>query len=100
MASCAEARFYLENCGLSSLDRDHDGVPASHSAASGGLPAAAGLHDLEQDPRQTCGSARISLHRFAGQSAAPTSEAGMSSQSVGLLGARLRHCWVKIGVCA
>lgn len=27
MSSCAEARFYLESCGLSRLDRDHDGVP-------------------------------------------------------------------------
>jgi len=27
MSSCAEARFYLEQCGLSRLDRDHDGVP-------------------------------------------------------------------------
>jgi len=27
MSSCAEARFYLENCGLSRLDRDRDGVP-------------------------------------------------------------------------
>jgi endonuclease YncB( thermonuclease family) len=26
MASCAEARFYLEQCGLSRLDRDGDGV--------------------------------------------------------------------------
>ncbi len=27
MASCAEARFYLENCGLTRLDGDRDGVP-------------------------------------------------------------------------
>lgn len=27
MSSCAEARFYLEHCGVSRLDRDHDGVP-------------------------------------------------------------------------
>ncbi|UZR29055.1 thermonuclease family protein [Methylococcus mesophilus] len=27
MASCAEAQYYLEHCGLSRLDRDHDGVP-------------------------------------------------------------------------
>ncbi|MBN2701128.1 MAG: thermonuclease family protein [Methylothermaceae bacterium] len=27
MSSCAEARFYLENCGLSRLDGDGDGVP-------------------------------------------------------------------------
>lgn len=27
MTSCAEARFYLEQCGLSRLDGDHDGVP-------------------------------------------------------------------------
>jgi endonuclease YncB( thermonuclease family) len=27
MNSCEEARFYLEQCGLSRLDADHDGVP-------------------------------------------------------------------------
>jgi len=27
MSSCAEARYYLENCGLTRLDRDRDGVP-------------------------------------------------------------------------
>jgi hypothetical protein len=27
MGSCAEARFYLEECGLSQLDGDGDGVP-------------------------------------------------------------------------
>lgn len=27
MSSCAEARFYLEQCGLDRLDRDKDGVP-------------------------------------------------------------------------
>jgi endonuclease YncB( thermonuclease family) len=27
MASCDEARFYLNSCGLTRLDRDHDGVP-------------------------------------------------------------------------
>ncbi|TSB01591.1 excalibur calcium-binding domain-containing protein [Sphingorhabdus contaminans] len=27
MASCGEANFYLNQCGLSRLDRDHDGVP-------------------------------------------------------------------------
>lgn len=27
MTSCAEARFYLEQCGVSRLDRDKDGVP-------------------------------------------------------------------------
>lgn len=27
MVSCEEARFYLTACGVSSLDRDHDGVP-------------------------------------------------------------------------
>ncbi|WP_424139975.1 thermonuclease family protein [Roseomonas chloroacetimidivorans] len=27
MTSCAEARFYLSQCGLSRLDGDHDGVP-------------------------------------------------------------------------
>jgi endonuclease YncB( thermonuclease family) len=27
MTSCAEARFYLEHCGLKRLDSDHDGVP-------------------------------------------------------------------------
>jgi len=27
MTSCAEAKFYLNNCGVSSLDRDKDGIP-------------------------------------------------------------------------
>jgi endonuclease YncB( thermonuclease family) len=27
MSSCAEAEFYLNQCGLRKLDRDHDGVP-------------------------------------------------------------------------
>ena len=27
MASCAEAQFYLERCGLGRLDGDHDGIP-------------------------------------------------------------------------
>lgn len=27
MSGCAEARFYLEECGLRRLDRDNDGVP-------------------------------------------------------------------------
>jgi len=27
MTSCAEARFYLSNCGVGTLDRDRDGVP-------------------------------------------------------------------------
>ncbi|SQH96284.1 excalibur calcium-binding domain-containing protein [Haemophilus haemolyticus] len=27
MDSCEEARFYLTQCGVSSLDRDNDGVP-------------------------------------------------------------------------
>lgn len=27
MTSCEEARFYLTQCGVSSLDRDKDGVP-------------------------------------------------------------------------
>lgn len=27
MSSCAEARFYLNECGVSRLDRDHDGIP-------------------------------------------------------------------------
>lgn len=27
MSSCAEARHYLNDCGLSKLDRDHDGIP-------------------------------------------------------------------------
>jgi deoxyribonuclease-1 len=27
MASCEEARFYLEECGIAWLDRDDDGVP-------------------------------------------------------------------------
>lgn len=27
MSSCSEARHYLNDCGLSKLDRDHDGIP-------------------------------------------------------------------------
>jgi hypothetical protein len=27
MSGCAEAEFYLNKCGLTRLDRDHDGVP-------------------------------------------------------------------------
>lgn len=27
MKDCAEARFYLENCGVSRLDNDKDGIP-------------------------------------------------------------------------
>jgi hypothetical protein len=27
MTSCEEAKFYLNNCGVSSLDGNHDGVP-------------------------------------------------------------------------
>lgn len=27
MSSCSEARFYLTECGVSRLDRDHDGIP-------------------------------------------------------------------------
>ncbi|WP_100097015.1 MULTISPECIES: excalibur calcium-binding domain-containing protein [Candidatus Williamhamiltonella] len=27
MTSCEEARFYLQQCGLSALDRNQDGVP-------------------------------------------------------------------------
>lgn len=27
MSSCAEAKFYLNECGVSRLDRDHDGMP-------------------------------------------------------------------------
>lgn len=27
MSSCAEARHYLNDCGVSKLDRDHDGIP-------------------------------------------------------------------------
>jgi endonuclease YncB( thermonuclease family) len=29
MASCAEAHFYLDHCGVSSLDGNHDGTPCS-----------------------------------------------------------------------
>jgi hypothetical protein len=27
MSSCAEARHYLNDCGVTKLDRDHDGIP-------------------------------------------------------------------------
>lgn len=30
MTSCAEAKFYLNECGESRLDRDHDGVPCEN----------------------------------------------------------------------
>ncbi|WP_295514958.1 thermonuclease family protein [uncultured Pseudomonas sp.] len=30
MSSCAEARFYLEQCGMSRLDRDKDGIPCEN----------------------------------------------------------------------
>ncbi len=30
MASCGEARFYLNQCGLKSLDRDGDGIPCEN----------------------------------------------------------------------
>jgi hypothetical protein len=29
MTSCEEARFYLTQCGVSSLDGNHDGVPCA-----------------------------------------------------------------------
>jgi endonuclease YncB( thermonuclease family) len=35
MSSCAEARFYLTNCGVTSLDRDHDGVPCENICPGG-----------------------------------------------------------------
>jgi hypothetical protein len=34
MASCEEARFYLTTCGVSSLDRDHDGMPCESLCGS------------------------------------------------------------------
>lgn len=30
MSSCSEARFYLQQCGISSLDRDRDGIPCEN----------------------------------------------------------------------
>nr|WP_288668269.1 excalibur calcium-binding domain-containing protein [uncultured Haemophilus sp.]DAK32591.1 MAG TPA: Excalibur calcium-binding domain protein [Caudoviricetes sp.] len=30
MTSCAEAKFHLNECGESRLDRDHDGVPCEN----------------------------------------------------------------------
>ena len=30
MSSCQEARFYLEQCGRSKLDRDGDGIPCEN----------------------------------------------------------------------
>ena len=30
MSSCAEARYKLEQCGISSLDRDGDGIPCEN----------------------------------------------------------------------
>ena len=34
MDSCDEAYFYLKKCGLSRLDRDHDGVPCESICGS------------------------------------------------------------------
>jgi len=36
MTSCAEARFYLETCGLSQLDGDGDGSPCESLCGDGG----------------------------------------------------------------
>lgn len=30
MSSCSEAKFHLNECGESRLDRDHDGVPCEN----------------------------------------------------------------------
>lgn len=30
MRSCAEAKFYLNQCGIGRLDRDNDGVPCEN----------------------------------------------------------------------
>jgi hypothetical protein len=30
MTSCQEARFYLTQCGISSLDGDNDGIPCEN----------------------------------------------------------------------
>jgi endonuclease YncB( thermonuclease family) len=35
MTSCAEARFHLEQCGLTRLDGDHDGVPCETLCGGG-----------------------------------------------------------------
>lgn len=35
MSSCAEAREYLQNCGLSSLDGDGDGMPCERGVCAG-----------------------------------------------------------------
>lgn len=34
MESCEEAYFYLKKCGVSRLDRDHDGVPCESICGS------------------------------------------------------------------
>jgi hypothetical protein len=36
MSSCAEARFYLEQCGLTRLDGDSDGSPCENLCGDGG----------------------------------------------------------------
>jgi hypothetical protein len=35
MSSCAEAKFYLNHCGLSHMDGDHDGIPCEREACQG-----------------------------------------------------------------
>ena len=36
MASCVEARFYLETCGVTRLDGDGDGMPCENLCGDGG----------------------------------------------------------------
>ena len=36
MTSCAEARFYLEQCGVTRLDGDSDGSPCENLRGDGG----------------------------------------------------------------
>lgn len=41
MASCEEARFYLERCGVGTLDGDGDGIPCEKLCGGGGRDARA-----------------------------------------------------------
>lgn len=57
MADCAEARFYLEQCGLTRLDGDSDGSPCENLCGDGGNRTKRNVPASERiaDPF-TCGS--------------------------------------------
>lgn len=75
MGSCAEAHFYLHTCGVSSLDRDGDGIPCETLCgktqatmnsrlltqpfvSSGTNPSAKALGALDTKASFTCGAKR------------------------------------------